>query len=107
VRIGADHTVRIGDGATVFLAAADAAGEKFQVHLVNDAHARRHDLYGFKGLLSPFEEFIAFTIAFEFQLHVGGQRFSAGVMIHLDRMIHDQIRWNERLDLFGISAQTL
>ena len=69
-----------------------------EIHLVNDADARRDDAKSVKRLSSPFQKSISLFVAAKLHLHVsliGG--FAAGV-IDLDRMVDHQIDRHERLD---------
>ena len=47
-----------------------ALGEVFEVHLVDDADAGRHDLEGVERLLAPLEELVALAVALEFEVEV-------------------------------------
>lgn len=45
-----------------------ALRQVFQIDLVDNAHGRRNHGKSLKGLLAPFEEFVAFRIALEFNV---------------------------------------
>ena len=81
-----------------------AARQIFQIHLMHDADAGRHDLEGVERLHAPFHEFVALGVALEFQLHVQLERVRAVVVIHLHRMIHHQIHRHQRLDDLRVFA---
>ena len=51
-----------------------AARQVFEVDLVHDADARRHDLEGVEGLHAPLHELVALAVALELQLHVEVER---------------------------------
>lgn len=53
---------------------------------------------------APFHELVTFSVTVEFQLHVEVQRIVLTEIIDLDGVIHDQIDWNQRFDLFRILA---
>ena len=75
VRVGADDGIGIGvfdRGAFAFL---DLVGphrlaEIFEIDLVADAGARRHDAEPIEALLAPAQKRIALAVAFIFQRHV-------------------------------------
>jgi len=62
-----------------------AFGEIFQVDLVDDADAGRHDLERVERLHAPFEKLVALAIAPEFHLQIFLQRIHAAGEIHLHR----------------------
>ena len=66
VRIGADERVGIIDAVLL----EHALGEVFEIHLVHDADAGRHDAEGLERLLAPLEELVALAVALEFELEV-------------------------------------
>ena len=72
VRIGADERVGIKDDRRRS-AREHAFGEIFEIYLVHDADARRHEAEGLEGLLAPFQKFITLAVALEFHLHVQPQ----------------------------------
>ena len=76
-----------------------ALGEIFQVHLVHDADAGRHDLEGVERLHAPLEKLVALAVAREFQVQIlfACESARAGE-IHLHRVIHHEIHRHERLD---------
>src|SRR3546814_5030953 len=53
------------------------AGEVLEVHLVDDAGARRHHLEVLERLLAPAQEAVALLVAFELDLAVEVQRVRA------------------------------
>ncbi len=84
-----------------------AAREVFQVHLVDDAEARRHHPEGVERLHAPLHEFIALAVALEFELHVQVQGLLRAVVIDHDGVVHHEIDRNQRLDLLGFPSQAL
>jgi hypothetical protein len=84
-----------------------AARQVFQIHLVHDAKARRHDAKGVKGLHAPFHELVALAVALEFELHVEVQRVLRAVVVDHHRVVHHQVHRHQRLDAFGVLAQAL
>ena len=72
---------------------------------MHDADARRHHLERIEGLHAPFEELVTLTVALELQVQVLAQGIRRTVVIHLHRVVHDQVHRHQRLDQFGIPAQ--
>ena len=81
-----------------------ALGEIFEVHLVHNADAWRHDFEGVEGLLTPFEELVAFFVTLKFQREILIQSRLRSRKINLHRVIDDQIHWHEGFDHFWIFA---
>ena len=98
VRVGPDQ--RIGKDPSV--ARQDHLPQMFEVDLMADSHARRHDAKALEGLLRPIEQRVAFAVAAVFPLEVGGVGVGAAEPIDLDRVIDDEIDRNERIDAPGI-----
>jgi len=107
VRVGADQAVGIGDPALRRVCRENAAGEIFEVDLVDDADARGDDLEGLEGFLAPFEELVAFAVALELDLHIAGEGAGATEGVDLDRVVDDQFGRDEGFDLFGVAAHAL
>ena len=108
VRIGADEGVGI---VNLRFAICDlrfggqhAFGEVFEVHLVHDADAGRHDLEGVERLHAPLEKLVALAVALEFHLQIPPQRVGRAGKIHLHRVIHHQVHRHERFDEFRDSC---
>src|SRR5471032_871063 len=101
VRVGADQGVRVVDAVSGLV---HAARQVFQVDLVDDAEARRHDAEGVEGLHAPFHELVALVVAREFQLHVQVQRAFFTEVIDGDRVVDHQVDRHQRLDLFRVDA---
>ena len=70
VRVGPDERVREGDA----VALVDDAREELEVHLVDDAGARRHDLEVVERALAPAQERVALAVALELELGVPEDR---------------------------------
>ena len=100
VGVGADERIRIKEIAGM----EHAFGEIFEIHLVHDADARRHEAESLEGLLPPFQKFVALAVAFEFHVHVQAQGRGGAGEIHLHGVIDDEIDRHERLDDFRIAA---
>ena len=63
VAVGADAGVRIGNGLAVFVFRPDGLAKVFEVHLVADAGARRHDTEILERGRAPAQELIPFLVA--------------------------------------------
>ena len=103
VRVGADERIRVKHA--IFF--EHALGEVFEVHLMHDADAGRHDLEGVEGLFAPFEELVALLVALKLQREVLIQSVLRSGEVHLHAVIDHEIDRHERLDHFRISAQFL
>ena len=104
VAVGADQRVGVADAV---FGLVDAGGQVLQIHLVDDAKARRHHAKGVKGLHAPFHELVALVVALKFELHVLLQRLRGAVVVHHDRVIDHQIDRHQRLNRLGRFAQLL
>ena len=85
MRIGADDGIGIGDA---FFCHHDLR-EVFEIYLMDDADGRRDDVEFSKRLLSPFEEFIPFFVAFKFAAGIELKGVFGAVSVHLNGMIYD------------------
>jgi len=83
----------------------DPLGEVFQVYLVDDADAGRHHFEFLKRLHAPLEELVALAVALELQRHIPFEGVRRAVVIHLHRMIHDEVHRHQRLDEARVPAQ--
>ncbi len=105
--VGADAGIRIGGDFAVFLIGPDGLAEIFEIHLVADARAGRHDAKILERLLAPFEEPIALAIALVFQFHIAGKGGRRAEFVDNDRVVDDEIDGHQRIDLFRIAAERL
>ena len=71
VRVGADQRVGIGDLLAIDLGREDHARQVLEIHLVADAHARRHGGEVAEGRLAPLQKRIALAVALELEQRVG------------------------------------
>ena len=85
--------------------AQHALGEIFEIHLMHDADARRHDAESLERLLAPLEKLVALAVALEFQFEIQAQGLRRSEEIHLHRVIHHEIHRHERLDDLRIFLQ--
>ncbi len=72
---------------------------------MHNARGRRHHPEIPQSTLPPFQEFIAFLIAFKFQGNVLSQSLTSTEGIHLHRMVNDQIALHLRVYFFNVPAQ--
>jgi hypothetical protein len=101
VAVGADQRIGI---AHAVLGLVDASREIFEVHLVDDADARRDDLERVEGLHAPLHELVALLVALEFQLHVQVERVLVAEVVDLHRVVDDQVHRHQRLDHLRVVA---
>src|SRR5450830_427141 len=104
VRVGTDQGVRVVHVASFLAGIVHAACQVFQVDLVDDAEAWRHDAEGVKCLHAPFHELVTLVVTREFQFHVQVQRFLFAVVIDGDRVIDHQVDRHQWLDLLGVDT---
>ena len=111
VRIGADQRVRIGDldlsAVDGLVAGPDGLRQIFEVDLVADARARRHDAEIVEGELAPFQELVALLIALIFELDIAGEGLGRTEFVDDDGMVDNEIDRHQRVDLLGVAAQRL
>ena len=72
---------------------------------MHDAGARRNDLEVGEGALSPAQERVTLTVALELELRVPADREPRRELVHLDRVVDDELGGELRVDLDGIAAQ--
>ena len=106
VRIGADAGVRIGDDVAVLAGRRPhRLAEIFEVDLVADAGAGRHDAEIVERLLAPFQEFVALLVALIFELDVAGEGHRRAELVDDDGMVDDEIDRHQRIDLLRVAAE--
>ena len=66
-----------------------------------NARAGGHHAEVVKGFLPPFQEHIAFHIAFVFAVNVGLKRAGRAEFVDHHGMVDDKINWHQRVDLGG------
>ena len=71
VGIGADQRIREKDASPFSFPTEHDLGQVFEIDLVDDADRWRNDLERIKGLLSPFQEFVALTVSLKLDLEIG------------------------------------
>jgi hypothetical protein len=69
-----------------------------EIDLVHDADAGWHHAECLEGLLSPLQQLVALSVAFELEVEVHLQRRGGTEKIHLHRVVHDEIHRHKRLD---------
>ena len=99
VAVGADQRVGVV-GAVGRL--VHAARQVFEIHLVDDAEARRHDAEGVERAHAPFHELVALAVALELELHVEVERLLGAEVVDHHRVVDDQVDRHQRLDRLRI-----
>ncbi len=107
VRIGADQRVGIGELGGDGLAGEPGLGLRgphglrqiFEIDLVADAGAGRHDAEIFERALRPFQEAVALLVLLVFLFDVLLERVLVAEEIHRHRMVDDEIDRHQRIDL--------
>ena len=95
----------IGGPFAVDLGVEDDAGQVFQVDLVHDAGIRRDDTEIIESVLSPAQERITFPVALKFDGVILRQCGRRSVFVDLHRVIDDEFRRRQRVDLFGVTTE--
>ena len=105
VRIGADAGVGIGDRLAVLVVRPDDLAEIFEIDLVADAGAGRHDAEVAERLLAPLQELVALLVALIFELDVAGEGERRAELVDDDRVVDDEVDGHQRVDLLRIAAE--
>ena len=107
VAVRAHQRVGEGDRLSVPIARTqhDDLRQVLQVHLVDDAGGRRHDAEVVERLLPPLEKLVALAVALELALGVVEQREHAAELVHLHRVVDDEVDRDEGIHLPGVAAQ--
>ena len=107
MRVGADACIRIRNGLAVHVAGPDGLTEIFEIHLVTNSGARRHDAEILKRGRAPAQEFIALLVALILDLDILLETVRTSEIVDHDRVIDDQIDGDLRVDRIGAGAQIL
>jgi hypothetical protein len=108
VAVGAHQRIGIGHHLTGLVGVEpDGLGEVFEVHLVADAGAGRHDAEIVERALAPLEEHVALHVALVLAVHVHLEGARVAELVDHHRVVDDQVHGVERVDLLRIAAQRL
>ena len=107
VGVGAHEGVGDRHPASFDVAHLHDPGEVFEVHLVADAHAGRHQREVVKRLLRPAQQRVALAVAFDLLLDVARVGVAKPERVDLHRMVDDQVDGHERVDLACVLARAL
>ena len=77
----------------------------FQIHLVDDASARRDDAEVLEGRLPPPQELVALPVAVVLDAHVGLQGVGDAELLDDDGVVDDHLCRGERIDLVGVPTE--
>ena len=106
MRVGADQRVGHGDGLSIGGSAVDDCCQVFEIDLVHDAAAGRHDTEVLEGFLRPAQQGVALQVALVLASDVHLERVGAAEVINLDRVVDDQIARDEWIDALRITPET-
>ena len=81
------------------------AREVFEIDLVHDAGVRRDDFEVAERALAPAQERVAFAIARELELGIQRKGVGAPEVVHLHRVVDDELDRLQRVDAIGIAAE--
>ena len=87
---------RVGKRTPVAL--LDYARKELEIHLVDDSRVRRHDLQVLEPLLTPAQKRVALAVSLELELRVPEPRPRARVLVHLHRVVDDELGRQQRVD---------
>ncbi len=107
VRISAHDRFRQKHAAVLVRPAQDALAEVLEVHLMDNAVCGRHDPQIIEGLCPPAQKFITFLVAEKFLLHVLSQGILRTEVVHLNRVVNDQINRHQGIDDLRVTAKGL
>ena len=114
MRIRAHQRVGISDldvdglaarGRKLFFARPHRLRQIFEIDLMADAGARRHDAEIVERALAPFQEDVTLGVALIFKIDVLLERLRRAELIDDHGMVDHEIDRHERVDLVGIAAQ--
>ena len=100
VRIGPDQ----GVGEEDAVALGDDVGQELEVHLVDDAGARRDDAEVGERLLRPAEERVALAVALVLAVDVDQERGIGAELVDLHAVVDDEVDRDERVDPPRVAA---
>lgn len=103
VGVSSDDGVGIQD---VFVV-EDDSGEVFKVDLMADTGSWRNGQEVLEGGLSPFQELKSFVVSLEFDGFVLFSGVSGLGDVDLDRVIDDEVDWDQRIDLLWVATESL
>src|SRR5262245_59610076 len=102
MRIRANQRVGISDLAAVLLMYENRLCDVLQIHLMHDTDIRRDDTAVLECLLSPLQKHISFAIALQFPLGIESEGARSAELIHLNRVIDNEVDLLQRIDLSRI-----
>ena len=105
VRVRADERVGIRETVLADLFLEHDAAQVLEVHLVHDAGVRRHDAEVLERVLAPAQEGVALLVALELDGRVLGEGVGRAEVIHLHRMVDDELGRRQRIDHLRLAAE--
>ena len=105
VGIGAHHRIGKGASASVRTVREHHSGEILEIDLVDDAGIGRHHQEVLESLLSPAQKGVAFAVSLELDFGVGRERAGTAEGVDLHRVVYDQFRRRQRVDLPRVAAE--
>ena len=107
MRIRAHYRIGIGLKPVAVRHRTDDPREVFQVHLVADARVWWNDFEILKRRLPPAQERVALDVTLKLQLRIQAERVDVSKIIHLHRMVDDQLGREQRIDSLRVPAHAL
>ena len=100
--VGADERIGEGDRARRGPCRRNThLGEVFEIHLVHDAGARRHDAEVVERLLAPAEELVALAVALNSSSTFRSSASARAEVVDLHRVVDHQVDRHSGLIFFG------
>ena len=105
VAVRADDGVGVGHALAPRRVVEHDPGQVLEVHLVDDARARRDDLEVVERRLPPAQEGVALVVPLELTLRVDEERPRRAERVHLHRVVDDEFARHERVDRGRVAAE--
>src|SRR5437763_13757238 len=84
---------------SVLILCHDDRGQVFQIDLVYNARSRWHNTEVIKSLLCPAQQRITLAVTLIFAPNIAGKCQARAKCINLYRVIDDQVRWHQWVNL--------
>ena len=105
VRVRAHERVGVGDAPVGVLAVRHDRRQVLEVDLVDDPRSGGHDAQVAERGLRPAQQLVALAVALVLALHVDRERARAAPRVDLHRVVDDEVRGHQRVDLRRVAAE--
>ena len=107
MRVGTHQRVGKGNGPILALPCGHNAGEIFQIDLVHYASTGGDHPEVLERSLGPSQQDIAFTVPFELPLHVESKGLAGARVVHLNRVVDNQVGRNQGVYPLGVATHAV